>query len=55
MKYSIIGNKIITAIYFICVTVSAISFSKPYLLFWYLLGVILLCLNPAEEKEEPKK
>lgn len=52
MKYIIIGNKIITAVYFICVTVAAISFSNPALLFWYILGLILFCLNPDEEKSK---
>ena len=51
MKYIIIGNKIITAVYFICVTVAAISFDKPYLLLWYAFGLVLLLLDPAEKEE----
>ena len=50
MKYIIIGNKIVTAVYFVCATVAAIAMDKPYLLWWYVFGLILFLLNPAEKE-----
>ena len=39
MKIVMIANIIIHSVFFICVTVAAIMFSKPAILCWYVLGI----------------
>ena len=41
MKIVIIGSIILKAIFFICVTIAAIYFQKPSLLWWYILGCFM--------------
>lgn len=41
MKTVMIANIIIRSVFFICVTVAAIMFSKPAILCWYVLGIFL--------------
>lgn len=41
MKTVMIANIIIRSVFFICVTVTAIVFSKPIILCWYVLGGFL--------------
>ena len=41
MKTVMIANIIIRSVFFICVTVAAIMFSKPAILCWYVLGAFL--------------
>lgn len=41
MKIVMIANIIIRSVFFICVIVAAIVFSKPIILCWYVLGIFL--------------
>lgn len=43
MKFAMLANMVIEAVYAVCVTVAAIYFGRAAILWWYLLLLVMGC------------
>ena len=54
-KFWMLSNVLIKGIYAICVTVAAISFDKPVILWWYLLLLLVGYELNGERKNKEER